>query len=302
MKINKWGEGIPVYGQNDLMNQHDIHIFAMEAVKKFEIEKNDYELVNESNEQNCFPNYVCRKNDSNIFILVKEAILPDMPIMSMQEKKKILAFSQKYDAECYYAPVGIGSTDPERFHAELALKGDSYYINYEGLIRIESKAALPNVAKTLADLNEWKKEQETLRDSNVRWSLSSTEPIEVDTFESWKKQFFGPTFQESLMRLIDEKGLTNQEFYKAAYLDRKLFSAMKNNLYYKPSKETAVACCFGLCLTLDESEELLNLAGYKLSLWETWDRIIYFCLKNSITDIDAVNEILYDEGEKCLRV
>ncbi len=104
------------------------------------------------------------------------------------------------------------------------------------------------------------------------------------------------------MSCIEHKGLSNQDFYKAALIDRKLFSAIKNNRDYQPKKETAVACCIGLELNLSDSEKLLELAGYKLSLAIAWDRVIYYCLKNGVTDIDAVNELLYEAGEKCIRV
>ena len=96
--------------------------------------------------------------------------------------------------------------------------------------------------------------------------------------------------------------MTNPEFYNAAMIDRKLFSSIKNNKDYKPKKETAVACCFGLQLGLTEAEKLLEAAGYKLSLAILWDKIVYFCLDHNITDLDIVNELLYQENQKCIGV
>ena len=76
----------------------------------------------------------------------------------------------------------------------------------------------------------------------------------------------------------------------------------KNNEYYQPSKETAVACCFGLKLSLRASEELLRTAGYSLSLSIPWDRVIYYCLGHNIKNLNDVNELLYYMGEKCIGV
>lgn len=102
--------------------------------------------------------------------------------------------------------------------------------------------------------------------------------------------------------MIEQKGMSAPEFYNAAFIDRKLFSAIKNNEYYQPSKETAVACCFGLKLSLRASEELLRTAGYSLSLSIPWDRVIYYCLGHNIKDLNDVNELLYYMGEKCIGV
>ena len=104
---------------------------------------------------------------------------------------------------------------------------------------------------------------------------------ELELYAQWAKKLQErreKTFQRELMKYIEAKGMTNREFYKAALIDRKLFSAIKNNPAYKPKKETAVACCLGLGLDWEEATELLDVAGYTLSLAIPWDRVIYYCL------------------------
>lgn len=143
-------------------------------------------------------------------------------------------------------------------------------------------------------------------DHGIRYSL----PVDIqfdenetgNDFSIWKERVKKQTFQERLLECIAQSGMKNQEFYKAAYIDRKLFSAIKTNPNYHPQKETAVACCFALRLSLSDAKELLELAGYSLSLSIAWDRVIYYCMKKKIFDIDIVNELLYEEGEKCIRV
>ncbi|MBR5649066.1 hypothetical protein [Pseudobutyrivibrio sp.] len=134
------------------------------------------------------------------------------------------------------------------------------------------------------------------KSSNVRYSLSvGGVYIEEDDLEPK-----GPTFSRLLMKLIDERQITNTEFYKAAWIDRRLFSAIKNELHYKPKKETVVACCLGLKLDSKTTNELLESAGYALSNSIQWDRIIAYCIGHEIYDIEKVNQILFAKDEKCI--
>ena len=298
---SKWEPGIPQYTREDLLQGRELLDFAMQIVNQFEIEKNGYEIVAATNDPDKFPNFVCRKDGKMIFIVVKAAIYPDNPYLSVEEKKNILKFAEKYDAECYFAPVGLMSNDPIRAEASLALRNDGYYSNYSGLQKIVFKRSSEWIAKALKDINAMDFSQVAVPEENT-YSNSNIDPLKRTEFEVWKDELKTPTFQEMLFTCIDRKGLSNQEFYQAALIDRKLFSAIKNNPDYQPKKETAVACCFGLKLCLADAEKLLELAGYILSTSIGWDRVIYYCLKMGITDIDVVNELLYEEGEKCIRV
>lgn len=124
--------------------------------------------------------------------------------------------------------------------------------------------------------------------SDIRYSISFDESL------------LKPTFQEMLLDLINEKNVYHIDFYKAAWIDRKLFSAIMNNKYYKPKKTTAVACCLGLRLSLLEATRLMEAAGYSLSESILWDVIIRYCIEHEIYDINQVNQILDAHGEKCI--
>lgn len=124
---------------------------------------------------------------------------------------------------------------------------------------------------------------------------------ELFKYEKWvERQGQEPTFQELLLDYIDRRYYTNPEFYKAAHMDRKLFSTINKDKDYHPSKKTAVACCLALKLCIGDSIMLIARAGYNLSLSITWDRVIYYCIENEIYDIDTVNELLYNMGEECI--
>ena len=110
----------------------------------------------------------------------------------------------------------------------------------------------------------------------------------------------GESFRDRLLRLIDERGLTDAQVYKRANLDRKLFSKIRCNADYTPKRKTAISLAVALELNMDETTDLLRSAGIALSPGSRFDLIISYCIQNGIYDIYRINALLFDYDQPLL--
>ncbi len=104
------------------------------------------------------------------------------------------------------------------------------------------------------------------------------------------------TFVEKLNELIRARGEKDSIIYKAAQVDRRLFSKIMSDFHYKPSKDTALALAYALELDLPEAEDLLRRAGYLLTHSDARDIVLEYFFKEHIYRIHEINIILDELG------
>ena len=101
------------------------------------------------------------------------------------------------------------------------------------------------------------------------------------------------TFQQRLLRWIDQKKLNDTDVYKKANIDRRLFSKIRCNVNYTPKKKTVLAFAIALELDLASAVDLLARAGFALSPSSKFDQIVAYYIVHNIYDIYEINASLF---------
>lgn len=130
-----------------------------------------------------------------------------------------------------------------------------------------------------------------------RWEAMA-EPVMYQSSFQDDLSFFQPSedtmsFQEKMFEIMDEKGLVSTDVYKAANIDRKLFSKIQCNKDYHPKKKTAMAICIALRLNLEQAKDLLARADWAFSPNRKMDLVIIAAITHQEYDINVINEVLF---------
>lgn len=173
--------------------------------------------------------------------------------------------------------------------------------------------------KNEPEKKEEPKVQYSLRDSGVRYSLRTpaTDDDKYDTdrvtmlmrnatgysSQVLSKALGGAinqTFTDKLIDIINQKGLRDADVYKAAQMDRRLFSKIMSDRDFKPAKDTALALIFALKLTLPQATDLLSRAGYTLSHSSKRDVILEYFIREGIYNLADINIVLDNLEQKII--
>ncbi|MBQ7104546.1 MAG: hypothetical protein IJN90_01670 [Bacilli bacterium] len=127
-----------------------------------------------------------------------------------------------------------------------------------------------------------------------------TDELSPNLDEYLKQEKEESKFQKLLFKYIDSRNLKDSDVYNKVNIDRRLFSKIRNEENYHPSKETVILLSLSLELNEDEMLSLLNSASYSLPKNNIYDLIIRFCFINKIYDLTKVNDLLYEYNCKTL--
>ena len=135
----------------------------------------------------------------------------------------------------------------------------------------------------------------TMQKTKLKKGMSSTMSVNrnIDNLMNQLEE----TFSQRLLRMIDERGMTDSEAYTKAYVDRRHFSKIRKDVNYVPNKKTVLAFTIALELSLDEAKDLLASAGFALSRSSKTDIIVAYFLQNKIYDMFEINDVLDAYGQ-----
>ena len=129
-----------------------------------------------------------------------------------------------------------------------------------------------------------------------KYNLSTTAPSFLKALDNTTNK----TFVDTLIIHINKKGMRDSEVYKAAQIDRRLFSKIMSDRQYKPAKDTAIALAIALQLSLDEANDLLSRAGYTFSHSNKKDIIIEYFFRERIYKLVDINQVLFNLDQKII--
>ena len=115
------------------------------------------------------------------------------------------------------------------------------------------------------------------------------------SLEESLKKIHKYSFAGYLQQLINKKGMKNSEVYATANITKQYFSKLINGKV-NPSKEKVIALAIGLHLNMDETKDILKIAGYAFSPFSQTDTVVKYFINNKDYNVIKLDILLYDFG------
>lgn len=130
--VKDWGKGVPLYTEKDLMVLEELLDFGMQVVEDYYVKKQGFSILEKNYGVSCFPNFALKKG-GKVYLVAVDVAVGKRPTYSEREKSYYISACERFNAKCLYAPVAINSSDEIRASKKLALYGDEYCIDFDGV-------------------------------------------------------------------------------------------------------------------------------------------------------------------------
>ena len=259
------------------------------------------------------------ENEMKVYVVVFERAAHTISARLFKEIAEYIDDNYVYDnydfrfesrRASYYADISAAPTlepryeEAPRYEESVAScdEGESFSLSsFDGYDSMEciTKKPVEKIEKALEEEPEEESETENKPEipayvsSHTPFFYYSSSSISAEDYLKAKLRKLDESFSQMLLRKIDEKGITDAECYKKANIDRKLFSKIRSDIHYKPSKPTVIAFAISLELSLEETNEMLRKAGFALSHSNKFDIIIEYFILNGNYNVYEINQALF---------
>ena len=118
----------------EILTTQEIHQLAMQEVGTY-LENEGFEFLAVNSQIKRSPQFVCVKDKSLYFVLVKACLYPENPkTFALENLEKIKDHARTNKAQLFFA--GVGFANAENYELPLTKK-DPYAVNFNGLQKVD---------------------------------------------------------------------------------------------------------------------------------------------------------------------